>query len=268
MHFCSLMAIITLTSDWGSGDHYAGAVKGAILSQLPDVCLVDITHQIPPFDLFHASFVVRNSYRSFPPGTVHIIDVCADASIETPHTVILADGQYFIGADNGVFSLIFDKAPERIVEIDIIQDSPYFTFSARDVFAKVAVHIAKGNDLKEIGRDKSGLNKMNHFSPVVEKDTIKGKVIYIDSYENVFINVTESLFREVGKGRPFTISLRTAGDHIRKVSTAYSDVGEAELLAIFSSGGYLEIALNRSNASSLLGLKPDEMVRIEFHDKS
>ncbi|MEI6576877.1 MAG: SAM-dependent chlorinase/fluorinase [Bacteroidota bacterium] len=261
------MAIITLTSDWGSGDHYAGAVKGAILSLLPDVTLVDITHHIPPYNLSHASFVVRNAYKSFPKGTIHIIDVCSDASIESPHTVILADGQYFIGADNGIFSLIFDKAPERIVEIDIMQDSPYFTFSARDVFAKVAAHIAMGNDLAGLGRDRPKIKQMNHFSPVVEKDVIRGKVIYIDSYENVFVNITETLFREVGKGRPFTISIRNPVDQVKRISTAYSDVGEAEIIAIFSSSGYLEVGLNRSNASSLLGLNPDDMVRIEFHEK-
>src|SRR5512133_2364165 len=100
------MAIITLTSDWGLRDHYTGSVKGAILRQLPDAVIVDISHSIQPHNLNQAAFIVRNSYRNFPEGTIHIIGVIEEASIESPHTLVVHDGHYFIGADNGIFSMI------------------------------------------------------------------------------------------------------------------------------------------------------------------
>src|SRR5512138_1750299 len=148
------MAIITLTSDWGLRDHYIGSVKGAILRQHPEAVIVDISHLVEPFNLNQAAFIIRNSYRSFPKGTIHILGINEEASIETPHTLVLHEGHYFIGADNGIFSLIFDEKPEQILEIDVVQDSDYYTFPSRDVFAKVACHIAQGLPYEELGHPK------------------------------------------------------------------------------------------------------------------
>jgi S-adenosylmethionine hydrolase len=260
------MAIITLTTDWGFKDHYTGAVKGALLSLIPDVTIVDITHQIPHFDIEPASFVIRNCYYNFPKGTIHIIGINTEASIETPHMAILYDGHYFIGADNGIFSLIFSTKPEKIIELNIPQDSDYFTFSTRDVFVKAAVLILQGKKLEEIGFEKKTLNEQLHLNPVIEANTIKGNVIYIDSYENAITNITEKLFREIGKGRKFVITFRS-GYEIDAISHAYKDVDAGEKLALFGTSGNLEIAMNMGNASSLLGLRMRDSVRIDFDEK-
>jgi len=145
------MPIITLTSDWGTNDHYSGMVKGSILSKIPNATIIDITHNIPPFNLNSASFILRNVIHTFPKGTIHIIDINSDASIEMPHTVLVHNGQYLIGADNGLFSLIFDSKPDEAFEIDMIQDSDSFTFSACDIFIKIAQHIVDGKSLSEVG---------------------------------------------------------------------------------------------------------------------
>jgi len=260
------MAIITLTTDWGLKDHYSGAVKGALLSLIPDVIIIDITHDIPTFDIEPASFVIRNCYNNFPKGTIHIIGINTEASIETPHIVALYDGHYFVGADNGIFSLIFREKPEKIIELNIPQDSDYFTFSTRDVFIKAACLILKGENLEKLGFEKNTLNELIQLKPVLETNAIKGNVIYIDSYENVITNITEELFREIGKGKHFTISSRS-GYEIDKISHAYKDVDPGEKLALFGSSGYLEIAINMGNASSLLGLKMKDSVRIDFEEK-
>ena len=138
-------------------DHYLAAVKGSIHKLIPDAEIVDISHNIPSFDLNQTSFIIRNSYKYFPEGSIHIIGVKSDASISTPHTAVLYDGHYFIGADNGVFSLIFDHDPDKIVELDIIQDSDSFTFSTRDVFVIAAAHIASGKPFEELGIVKESL---------------------------------------------------------------------------------------------------------------
>jgi len=258
------MAIITLTSDWGLKDHYIGAVKGAIMRQLPGVTIVDICHTIPAFDLNQAAFIIRNFYHNFPEGTIHIIGVNTEAGIETPHTLIKHKGHFFIGADNGIFSLIFDEPPEMIIELDVIQDSNYFTFPTRDVFAKVACHIAAGKPLEELGRIKTKIMRKMAFQPVIQGDLIKGKVIYVDNYENVFTNITESLFRSTVKNRKFAITFRSPSYRITSISKSYQDVSEGEMLAIFSASGHLEIAINKGKASSLLGLKMDQSITVEI----
>lgn len=258
------MPIITLTSDWGIKDHYLGSVKGAIYRQIPEAQVVDISHSVPAFDMNQAAFIIRNFYRCFPEGTIHIIGINSEASIESPHTLILHEGHYFIGADNGIFSLIFDEIPGTIIELDIPQDSDYFTFPSRDVFAKVACHIALGKPINELGHPKKSILKRIPFSPVIDGDLIKGKVIYIDNYENVFTNITESFFKSVVKNRKFVIMFRSAAYRITAISKSYKDVVEGEMVALFSTSGHLEIAINQGKASSLLGLKMDQPVLIEI----
>ncbi len=258
------MAIITLTSDWGLRDHYAGAVRGAILRLLPEIRIVDISHEIPPFDLNQAAFIIRNAYSNFPEGTIHIIAVNGEAAVETPHTLVSHHGQFFIGADNGIFSLIFDEKPEQVIELDILQDSDYFTFPARDVFVKAACHLASGKPAAELGHPRDQVVSKMAFRPVIQPDMIKGKVIYIDHYENAFVNITEKLFRQVVGNRKFTIAFRSENYSITEISRSYKDVNPGEMLALFSSSGYLQIAIREGKAGSLLGLKMDQLVTIEI----
>jgi S-adenosyl-L-methionine hydrolase (adenosine-forming) len=262
------MAIITLTSDWGIRSHFASSVKGAILKNIPNALIVDITHSISPFNLMEASFTIKNAAVNFPAGTIHLIGINTEASLEHPHVAVLANGQYYIGADNGIFSLLFDNVKDiEAVEIEILQDSEYFTFSTRDVFVTAAKMIIEGKKLKEIGNPRLELTQRLPFNPVVYPDKIVGKVIYIDDYENVYINIDESTFKKVGKNRPFMLSFRTYDSEISRISKAYSDVIPGEKLALFGSTGYLEIAINQGKGSSLLGLSQNDSVTIEFVNK-
>ncbi len=259
------MPIITLTSDWGLKDHYAAVIKGTIISQLPNATIIDISHEIDKFDIFQASFIIKSSYSHFPNGTIHIIAINTIASINEPHTVILYQGHYFISADNGIFSLLFENKPESIVELSLIQDSDYFIFSERDVFVKAAVMLANGSKIEELGIKKDHLNHKMTLTPIIEASSIKGTVIYIDSYENVFVNITEKVFKECGKGRPFTINFRY--NEINSISESYADVIEGDIAALFSTTGYLEIIQNLGNASGMLDLKIGDPVRVYFNEK-
>jgi S-adenosylmethionine hydrolase len=258
------MTIVTLTSDWVLTSHYTGAVKGTLLKLIPGVNIIDITHQIPCFNIMHASFVLRNAFPHFPEGTIHLVGINTEAGLDTPHIVVKHKGHYFIGADNGLFSLLFDENPEQVFELDIIQDSDYFTFSTRDVFVKAASFIASGKDIKELGPEHPRINERILFKPVIHPDQIIGKVIFVDEYENVFVNIDQPTFRKVGKGRTFVINFRSIDTGIEELSHSYSDVVEGEKLALFGSTGFLEIAINRGKASSLLGLRLNETVSIEF----
>jgi len=258
------MTIVTLISDWGMNSHYQASVKGSILRQNPGVQIIDITHTLKPFDIMNCSFIMRNSYPDFPAGTIHILGVNTEADTQSPHIIVKHREMYFIGADNGVFSLLFEDMPVEAVELNIMQDSDYFTFSSRDVFVKAAAMIANGTPLSELGTPHNQLKKMYAFKPVITENKIEGKVIFIDDYENVFVNIDKETFRKVGKGRSYSISFRVSGYDIKTLHTSYSDVAEGERLALFGSTGYLEIAMNKGKAASLLGLGLTDKVTVTF----
>jgi S-adenosylmethionine hydrolase len=256
------MPIITLTSDWGLKDHYLAAVKGTIFSLLPEAHIVDISHEVPQFDLAQAAFIIRNSYPFFPNGSIHIVGINTVASIETPHVAIEYKNHFFIGADNGIFSLIFDNLPEKIIEIEIPQDSDYFTFSTKDVFVKAACMIAKGSRIEELGSPITTLNDKLRLKPILDDNSIKGMVIYVDVYENVITNISENQFRKVQKGRDFVIEVRK--NTIKRISKSYTDVREGDILAMFGSNGLMQIALSSDKAKSLLGLDYFDIITITF----
>ena len=130
------MPIITLTSDLGLKDYYVGSIKGAILSQFPEVRIVDITHTVPKYDIAQAAFIMKNVFKDFPKGTIHIIGVRPESSSSISQIALEKDGHYFIGADNGMFSLIFDSDPDKLVELNLNQDTDIITFPTKDVFVK------------------------------------------------------------------------------------------------------------------------------------
>lgn len=256
------MAVITLTSDWGLNDYYVAAVKGMIYKKLPDANIVDITHQIRPFDVGQAAYILKNAYHSFPDGSIHIIGVNTEESVNHPHAVALYNNQYFVGSDNGTFALIFDTPPEKVIVLDINHDSDHFTFSGRDRFVRAAVHLARGKKLEELGSEKDSIQNKMQFEPVVDQDSIRGVVVHVDTYSNLITNIPRQLFQEKVKGRKFTISLRSAT--IRHISDSYDDVPHGEVVALFASNGMLEIAMNKSTASSLLGIGKKFPVIIEL----
>ncbi len=258
------MGVITLTSDWGTADYYVGVVKGMIYKHFPEARIVDISHDINKFDSGVAAFMLRNAYPGFPKGTIHIIGVNTEESINEPHTIVYHSGQYFIGADNGVFSMIFDTEPEWMIELEIPQESSGYTFSSRDRFAIAAARIAKGDDPKSLGSPKKELVKKMLFNPVIDHDIIKAMVIHIDGYQNLITNIDQKTFEQFTKGRPFTISFRSQKYKINEVNEAYSDVRPGEIVAVFASNGLMEIAINQGKAASLLGIHKNDPVIVSL----
>ena len=261
------MAIITITSDWGTKDYYAAAVKGTILSKLPTATIVDVTHEIEPFNVAQAGFTLKNCYHCFPQGTIHIIAVDTIESTECPHVVVKAEGQYFISTDNGIFSHILDGDYEEAVCIDVMQDSDFFTFATRDRFAKVAVMIANGEPLSNIGEPRMKLNPGGTFCAVARGNTLEGVVMHIDSYDNLITNITKEMFEQERRGRDFTIMVKGDLYTVDEISDSYLDVDVVDLVAIFGTHGYLERALNKAKLASLCGIEPQSTIKVVFHDE-
>ncbi|MFD2552263.1 S-adenosyl-l-methionine hydroxide adenosyltransferase family protein [Bizionia sediminis] len=277
------MAIITLTTDFGERDHFAGATKGAIYTELPDVKIVDISHSISPFSIPEAAYIILNAYSSFPKGTIHIIGVDSELNDENKHIAVKLDGHYFICANNGIMSMICAEiAPEKIVEINI-HDKIVTSFPVLDVFVKVACHIARGGTLEVVGKVVHTIKPIKNINPFVNDDQtqIIGHIIYIDNYGNVISNIKQPFFEKIQRGRAFEISARNK--RFNKIYNRYSDIIdfskapedrhiEGQRMVVFNASGYIEIAVYKSNpnttgsASSLLGLGLMDTVTVNFLD--
>ncbi|WP_166383097.1 S-adenosyl-l-methionine hydroxide adenosyltransferase family protein [Polaribacter sp. 11A2H] len=276
------MSIITLTTDFGTKDHFVGAVKGAIYSELPDAKIVDITHEVSPFSITETAYILKNSYKSFPKGTIHIVGVDSELSEDNKHIAIELDGHFFVCPDNGLISMIASEIqPSKIVEINI-HDRVESSFPVLDVFVQVACFIARGGNLTVIGKEIPEFKKIVEIQPKTnqQQNKITGGIIYIDNYGNVITNISKKMFREIGKGRDFIVHARKHS--FTKIFTKYNEVVsnesysnqqyEGHKLAIFNSAGYLEIAIYRSNldtvggASTLLGLGYRDAIIIDFID--
>ena len=276
------MSLITLTTDFGTKDHFVGAVKGAIYKELPAAKIVDITHEVSPFNITETAYILKNSYKSFPDKSIHIIGVDSELSPENRHIALLLDNHYFICPDNGLISMIASEIkPSQIVEINI-HDRVESSFPVLDVFVQVACFIARGGSLGVIGKNINSFKQMIEIQPNISQDQTKilGSVIYIDNYGNVISNISQKLVAEIGKGRRFTIKARRYTFNV--IYQKYNDIVNYDIdedrkhydgnrLALFNSAGYLEIAVYRSNlhtvggASTLLGLNYRDTITIEFH---
>jgi S-adenosylmethionine hydrolase len=275
------MSIITLTTDFGTKDHFVGAVKGSIYKELNEARVVDISHHITPFNITETAYILKNAYKHFPAGTIHIVGVDSEISIENRPIAIQMDGQYFICCDNGILSMITNEInPEKIVEITI-QNSTETNFAILGVFIKVACHIARGGMLEVIGKRITDIKKIFEVQPRVndEQNQIVGSIIYIDNFGNVISNIAKNVFQNVGKGREFEIIARNY--KFTKIYEKYNDIvdfsismdkrqDDGKRLALFNSSDFLEISMYRSNlktvggASSLLGLNYRDNITVRF----
>jgi len=275
------MPIITLTTDFGTKDHFVGAVKGAIYNELKDVRIVDISHHITPFGITEAAYILKNSYQNFPSNTIHIIGVDSEISVENKPIAIELDNQFFICCDNGIISMITNEIkPDKIVEITI-HNTGEKKFSILDAFVRVACHIARGGMLEVIGKQIEELKQLYEIQPLVnaEENKIVGSIIYIDNFGNVISNISEKTFNNVGKGREFEVVARNYT--FKTIYKKYNDIvdfsvpaekrqDDGKKLAIFNSENFLEISMYRSNlktvggASSLLGLNYRDNITVRF----
>jgi len=263
------MAIITLTSDFGTKDYYVSAVKGAIISELKNkITIIDITNEIPIFDISKAAYILKNSFSNFPKGTIHIVSV--DSEITANNSAILMEhkGHYFIGADNGLFSLIYDYPPDKLFELKINQDTDILTFPTKNIFVKAACHIARGGTPEVIGTRIKSIKTYQKQRPVTNKDFIRGTIVYTDSYGNSISNISKRLFQEIGRGRKYVINFKSY--RINSLSKNYSEVNAGEIIALFNTSDTIEIALNRGvsgaggGANQLLGLSVNQTITVEF----
>lgn len=248
------MPLLTLSSDIGSQDYLVAAVKAQLLKTNPEFQLIDISHNIPPFNYPQAAYVCRSAIKNFPAYTYHLILVNLFES--KPEQLLLAfhNEQYFLSADNGLLTMILEEKPELVIGIPldktVIKNTLYFT----QIMADVVNKLVNGESIQSIGIADVQFTEKNPLRPMFSDNWIEGQIIFIDNFENVIVNITRAQFEEQRKGRHFKIVFKR-DEVIESISESYADVPEGEKLALFNSAGYLEIAINKGNAAGLFGLK-------------
>ena len=247
--------VIALLSDLGNKDFYVGALKGTIYSIYPDAVIVDITHQISPYNIKEGALTLYLAEREFPAGTIFVAAV--DPGVGTsrrPIVVLSLDGKYFVGPDNGIFNFIYREGVQRVYQIKnpkwMRQARVSKTFHGRDFFGPVAAHLAAGWPLEEVGPEMKDYLLLS-LNPVVKKgNRIKSEVTAIDRYGNVRLNVSEKLFSRLGvnPGEEVVVRLKNKTVKVKWVS-AYGKVPVGASLLLISSTGFLELAVNRGSAA-------------------
>lgn len=247
------MPLLTLTSDIGQQDYLVGAIKGQLLKINPGFNLIDISHNISPFNFPQAAYTCRNAIFNFPPHSYHLILVSLFE--KKPEQLLLAyhNEQYILCADNGLLTMILEDKPELIIGLPLPKTSNKSTLYCTQVMGEAIDRLQSGTRLQDIGIPDVSFVEKNHLRPLLGDDWIEGQIIFIDKFENIIVNITRSQFEEQRRNRNFKIIFKR-DEVIERLSDTYADVPEGEKLALFNSAGYLEIAINKGNAAGLFGL--------------
>lgn len=255
------MPLISLTTDYGTKDHFVGALKGQLYNANKDIIIVDINHEIKPFDILSAAYILKNAASTFPKGSIHL----ASLNIRDGNSRILIverEEKYFVLPDNGLICLMF---PQEDFKAYVFEKLPKdFNFGQlHKAFEEIIEHIFNDN-LTEVSVATSSYKVLNNIQAIVMPNLIRGSVFYIDGFHNAVVNITKEVFDDLVGDKLYLISFRQY--KINLLSKHYSDVAEGEALAMFNDAGFLEIALNKANAAGLLGLEYGSLVMVEVFE--
>jgi S-adenosyl-L-methionine hydrolase (adenosine-forming) len=250
-------AVITLTTDYGTKDHLVGALKGVILKINPDVTIVDITHQVTPYDLLDGALAIGSAFSYFPSKTIHVVVVDPGVGTERRPILASADNQYFVAPDNGVLSLIYERDPNVVVRhanVEHYYHQPVSkTFHGRDIFAPVAAWLSKGWQTASMGEVIEDYKRFAIPRPKANNGILNGVVMQVDSFGNLITNFRQEDLAEnaVEAGK---VDLHIGTHAVSRLVETFAAGNSGETIAYIGSSGYVEIAMNKGNAARTLGL--------------
>ena len=259
--------IITLTTDYGTGDHLVGVMKGVMLSVNPEMNVVDISHDVLPHDILDGAITIGLAYKYFPPKTIHVVVVDPGVGTERRPILVAADQHYFVAPDNGVLSSVYDQT-EALYVWNIISEH-YFrhpvskTFHGRDIFAPVAAWLSKSWQTSAFGEQITDFVRFGIPTPKTAGSTVKGVVLRVDHFGNVVTNLTPEdvpgLAAADGK-----FAIKAGNAVVKKAVPTFAEAPDGEAVAIVGSSGYIEISVNKSNAAKTLGIGRGAEVTVEL----
>ena len=257
-------SIITLLTDFGTKDHYVASMKGAILNINPQCTLVDITHHVKPHDIEEGAFILATAYSFFPKGTIHLCVV--DPGVGGPRKPLLfvTTDYFFVGPDNGIFTLALQR--ERVKQIVALTNQKYFlsqvstTFHGRDIFAPVVGHLSLGVKPNTFGKEVHFWTKSTFRKGRVEGRKLVGEILHIDAFGNLISNINEEQLSHFVKKNPFVI--RAGKRILRSLKKGYWEGKKGKAMALFGSGGFLEISVREGSAQKILKLKRGDPITV------
>lgn len=258
--------VLTLTTDFGLNDHFVGTVKGVILNIVPDAELVDISHSVDAFDILEGALTIAAAYSYFPSGTVHLVVVDPGVGTARRPIAVTAGQHQFVAPDNGVLSLIYSR--EERMRVHHVTADHYFlqpvsqTFHARDIFAPIAAHLAKGLASSTFGEEITDFVRLDVQRPEMNGNTARGTVLQVDHFGNLITNFTPKIIPPLFQAGPPAFKITVGNHQITAMRTAYGAAAPGEVFGILGSMGYLEIAANQASAAQLLGVGKRASVEI------
>ncbi|MDZ7805980.1 MAG: SAM-dependent chlorinase/fluorinase [Gracilimonas sp.] len=255
--------IITLTTDFGLQDHYVSAMKAVMLGIAPDVRFVDVSHEIPAQDIMAGAWVVKNTAFLYPPGTVHLVVVDPGVGTSRHPIALKIKDQYFVGPDNGIFSLLFKEYEYEAFKLnnsEFWRQGVSNTFHGRDIFAPVSAHLSTGIPLEEIGEPIDELVTYHWAVPIADKDGLQGWVVHIDRFGNLITNISDKLIEDHLKKK--SVKIYVGNTMLNKIVSTFGDVEEGEPAAFIGSSGMLEIGINKGNAARMLSVDKGAQISI------
>ncbi len=257
--------IITLLTDFGAKDHYVASMKGVILSINPKCTLIDITHQVSPQDIREGAFLLAHAFSYFPRRTIHLAIVDPEVGGERKPILLQTKNYFFVGPDNGLFTWVAAKdGVDRVIHLT---NPKYFlssvssTFHGRDIFSPVAAHLSLGIRPESFGTRMDQWATFDLKKPEEKGKRLLGEVLFIDHFGNLISNVDRQRFFDFVKGRPFVIQI--GKKKILKVRQSYWEGQKGEIIALFGSVGFLEIAVREGNAQQRLKMGRGDPIIIE-----
>jgi len=256
------MGIITFLSDFGLSDHYVASVKAKIISLNPQQRIVDISHYIEQNNIPHGSFVLRSVFREFPEETVHLVAVDSLVDDYSTSIALKLENHFFIGIDNGFFSLLSNQEPQEVVELSRKEKN---TFVARDLMANAAVGLANGKKLTDIGKPFNPVKKLLNLQTKATRKIIAGNIIRVNHQGSLITNIEKQDFDILSKDKNYRVSFgRESSNRIHSPS---DKIEAGDCYVTFNHLNLLEIGINKGNASELLGLGYESQVNIYFEPK-
>ncbi len=256
------MPVVTITSDFSEQDLYLSALKGKLLTNVPEVTIVDMATNIPNNSILHAAFLLRYGYRNFPEGSIHAVVVNQTKPLDK-FLLVEYDGHYFLSPDNGLISMITDGS-QTVYAVEASLPDRFKPYPALFFVPELAKLITSGNSPELIGTPVTDYKRMMKLSPSVTPDGIQGHVLYVDTYGNLILNIDRELFDSVCRGRNFILRMRIPGFTVKKIHHHYSEVREGDIVLITNHLGLLEIAINNGKANQLLGMEITNSIQILF----
>ncbi len=258
--------IVTFTTDFGTEDHFVGTMKGVVLGTNPDAAVIDICNNIKPFSILHGAITIAQAYHYYPAGTIHVVIV--DPGVGTARRPIIADtGKYvFIGPDNGVLSLIFDRQ-ERLTVRHVTAEHYFLqpvsaTFHGRDIFAAIAGHVSRGVDLSKLGDPINDYVRLQIPQAQLDERRIAGHILLTDRFGNIITNIGRRMLSQFLATHSGSANIRIGSTVVNQFQTAYANGRPGELFGIIGSMGYLEIATNQGSAEHMTGTAAGDAVEV------